>query len=63
MKIYKVYVYSTASENYFKTRKSANAYIKEFYEEHLSYFKNYGGTLKDFIDEEGIEITRIDLED
>lgn len=65
MQIYKVYVYSTASERYFKTKKSVNAYLDEFYQE----YKNTDGrhdnpplSKREFLRSEGVQIIKIEVE-
>ena len=57
MKIYQVYISSTAESACFKTKKGAKKYIKAYYEEQDDEIMS----LADFILDQGIEINKIPL--
>lgn len=65
MKIYKVYVYETAQEQYFSTKAKANKYIEKLYKQYLKESNDWADSgemkvsLKGFIISGGIEITKV----
>lgn len=63
MIIYKVYVYSTGKEFFFSTKKKANDFVKQFYQEFLKVEKlEKPVSLKTFKYQEGVEIWKVEVE-
>lgn len=61
--IYQVYVYSTGKQFFFSTKNKANDFVKEFYQEYCSVEgKQNAVSLKQFKDQEGIEIHKVELD-
>lgn len=63
MKIYKVYVASTGTEDYFKSKKGVKDFINGFYKQHKRLDPDYEESLEHFIEQEGIEISDIYVEE
>jgi hypothetical protein len=59
MKIWKVYEAATAQERFYKTKKKANDYIKEYYKENEP---DHNITLKQFINVQGLDIEEVEVE-
>lgn len=61
--IYQVYVYSTGKQFFFSTKSKANDFVKDFYQEYCSFEgKQNAVSLKQFKDQEGVEIHKVELD-
>jgi hypothetical protein len=64
--IYQVYEYSTGKSSFFSTKKKADVYIKECWQENVQgldeeELKDKANSLKSFIENQGFEIIEVEL--